>query len=292
MNKSKSIQHVLFVIMKISATQLLLMIVLTTLVSAEVLKGQGVLDKRISMEAEQSEVKTLLNEIESKAEVAFTYSPKLIKHLPKVSLSVQDAKLSEVLGQIFGPSVEFVLVNEEIVLKATREKELSVPNILLLSRVTGKITDEKGEGMPGVNVVVKGTSNGTVTDAAGDYSLDVPGPESILVFSSIGYATQEVAVGTQGVINVSLAVDIKTLSVIVVVGYGTVKKSDLTGSVSSEKPAELTAFPVASATQALQGRSPGVSVQSNNGDPGGTLKVMIRVGNSIKDSLDTLDVVD
>ncbi len=276
MNKIKSIQHVLFVIMKITATQLLLMTILTTLVSAEVLKGQGVLDKRISLDADRLEVKTLLNEIESKAEVAFTYSPKLIKHLPKVTLSVKEAKLSEVLNQIFSPSIEFYLVNEEIVLKATKE-EVTGTKIILLNQITGKITDENGDGLPGVNVVVKGSTNGTVSDAFGNYTLEVPGPESVLVFSSVGYATEEAVVGTQSVVNVSLTVDIKTLSEIVVVGYGSQEKGVVTGAVSSVNMDNVRGLPLTNAGQALQGRIAGVQVvQTGGGAPGGAMQVNIR----------------
>src|SRR5687767_2310216 len=102
-------------------------------------------------------------------------------------------------------------------------------------QITGKVKSEEGEVMPGVNIVIKGTTSGTVTDSNGDYKLNVPGNDVVLVFSFIGYSQEEVTVTNQTVIDVTLTASLETLSEIVVIGYGTVKKSDLTGSVSSIK---------------------------------------------------------
>ncbi|REG82067.1 SusC/RagA family TonB-linked outer membrane protein [Algoriphagus antarcticus] len=157
--------------------------------------------------------------------------------------------------------------------------------------ITGKVTSDSGETMPGVSILVKGSTLGTTTDIDGNYSISA-GEGDVLVFSFIGMQTKEIAINSSNMYDVTLETDISQLDEVLVVGYGTTKKSDLTGSVSSVKAAELTAFPVANATQALQGRAAGVSVQSNNGDPGGSLKVRIRGGNSINASSDPLYVVD
>jgi TonB-linked SusC/RagA family outer membrane protein len=158
-------------------------------------------------------------------------------------------------------------------------------------QVSGRVTSDAGETMPGVSIVVKGTTTGTTTDIDGKYSINAD-QGTTLVFSFIGMISREMAVGNSSTLNVELATDISQLEEVIVVGYGTQRKSDLTGSVSSVKAAELTAFPVANAVQALQGRAAGVSVQANNGDPGGALKVRIRGGNSINASSDPLFVVD
>ena len=167
------------------------------------------------------------------------------------------------------------------------------PGILLAQSktITGKVTSNEGETMPGVSILIKGTSTGTATDIDGNYSIQAS-EGSTLVFSFIGMVTKEITVNSSSVYNVTLETDVSQLDEVLVVGYGTTKKSDLTGSVSSVKSEELTAFPVANATQALQGRAAGVNVQSNNGDPGGALKVRIRGGNSINASSDPLYVVD
>ncbi|WP_166963813.1 SusC/RagA family TonB-linked outer membrane protein [Yeosuana marina] len=160
--------------------------------------------------------------------------------------------------------------------------------------ITGLVTtNEDGMGLPGVNIVVKGTSNGTSTDFDGNYSIKVNNNSAVLVFSYVGYITKEISVESQSVINVILEVDASALDEVVVVGYGTTKKSDITGSVSSVKSEELTAFPVLSAEQALQGRAAGVAVQSNNGaEPGAPIAVKIRGNTSINASSAALLVVD
>lgn len=154
------------------------------------------------------------------------------------------------------------------------------------------VASDDGMVIPGVNVMVKGTTNGTATDFDGNYSIVVAN-NSTLVFSYLGFVTKEVAVGGQATVNVSLTEDVNALDEVVVVGYGTTKKSDITGSVSSVKAAELAAFPVLSAEQALQGRAAGVAVQSNNGgEPGAPINISIRGNTSIGASSAALVVVD
>ncbi|ADB39428.1 SusC/RagA family TonB-linked outer membrane protein [Spirosoma linguale] len=158
--------------------------------------------------------------------------------------------------------------------------------------LTGRVTDEKSEGLPGVSVILKGTQRGTVTDADGQYKLDVPDGASTLVFSFVGYLPQEVSVGNQTSINVSLKTDSKVLDEIVVIGYGTTRKSDLTGAVTGVKEAQLQERPAPSLNQALSGRMPGVQVNTNSGRPGGRTTVRIRGFSSINSSNNPLYVVD
>ncbi|MCU0452009.1 MAG: carboxypeptidase-like regulatory domain-containing protein, partial [Bernardetiaceae bacterium] len=136
-------------------------------------------------------------------------------------------------------------------------------------RITGRTTDENGSPLPGVNVLIKGTTVGTTSDVDGRYSLSIAQPNATLVFSFIGFEPQEVAVGSQSVINVTMKVDVKSLEEVVVVGYGTQKKSDLTGSVASVTSKEIKQVAVASLDQALQGRAAGVQVTQASAAPGG-----------------------
>lgn len=146
--------------------------------------------------------------------------------------------------------------------------------------------------IPGVNVIVLNTTKGTTTDFDGNYEIKVNKGET-LQFSYIGYQSQTVVVGNQTTINITLTEDLAKLEEVVVVGYGARKKSDVTGSVSSVKTEELTAFPVLDATQALQGRAAGVDVQSNNGgEPGAPISITIRGNTSINASSEPLIVVD
>lgn len=160
-------------------------------------------------------------------------------------------------------------------------------------RVTGKvISSEDEEGLPGVNVMIKDTSQGTVTDPSGNYSLTVTDRNAILVFSSIGYLSVEVSVAGQTTVNVTLRPDVTELSEIVVVGYGTVKKSDVTGALSSVSAEQLQSVPVQSISQALQGRAAGVDVSMSNFRPGENPTIRIRGNRSLKATNDPLYVVD
>ena len=159
--------------------------------------------------------------------------------------------------------------------------------------ITGTVTDAaSGEPLIGVNVIIKGTTQGTISDVNGDFNLTVPNQETVLVFSYVGFSTQEIPVGTNTTISVTMEEDIARLDEVIVVGYGTVKKSDLTGAVSTVRSEEITAYPAIGVTQALQGRAAGVNIQSNNGEPGSSYKVRIRGATSINSSSDPLFVVD
>ncbi|MCF0057616.1 TonB-dependent receptor [Dyadobacter sp. CY356] len=159
--------------------------------------------------------------------------------------------------------------------------------------IKGKVTEkDKNEGLPGVNVVIKGTSTGTTTDATGAYTLSVPESGATLVFSFVGYVSQEVLVGNRSTIDVAIESDTKALSEVVVIGYGTAKKSDLTGSVGSVKEDQLKERPSPSLNQALQGKVSGVQVNVNSGRPGGRSNIRIRGFSSINSSNNPLYVVD
>ena len=143
--------------------------------------------------------------------------------------------------------------------------------------ITGKVTGaEAGEELPGVNVLVKGTSIGTITDIGGNYRLTAPDDATTLVFSFVGYEAKEVPINGQTTINVTLEDDIKALEEVVVVGFGTQKKADLTGSVASISAAEIAEKPITSPDQALAGRMSGVQISNRSGDPGAPINVRIR----------------
>ncbi len=159
--------------------------------------------------------------------------------------------------------------------------------------VSGTVKDETGVGIPGVSIIEKGTTNGTVTDVDGNFALSVQGTSSVLLFSYIGMVTQEIAVGGQSKINVTMKADYIGIEEVVAVGYGTMKKSDLTGSVSSVTPEKLVDRPVSNVGQALQNKVAGVQViRQAAGDPGGRPQIRIRGTNSINTSSDPLFVVD
>ncbi|RAW00991.1 SusC/RagA family TonB-linked outer membrane protein [Pseudochryseolinea flava] len=158
--------------------------------------------------------------------------------------------------------------------------------------ITGRVTSaDDGQGFPGASIAIKGTDIGTITDADGNFSLRVPSSESILHVSAIGYASVEMLVGTQTTINIALEPDITSLSEVVVVGYGTVKKSDITGSIARVTSAQIEAMPVQNALQALQGRTAGVDITSNT-RPGEMGTIRIRGTRSLGAGSEPLYVVD
>ncbi len=158
--------------------------------------------------------------------------------------------------------------------------------------ITGQVKDESGQNLPGVNVVIKGTTTGTVTDVNGNFRIDVPSKSNILMFSFLGFKTLDVNVSSRTEINVVLEQFVQSLDEAIVIGYGSVRKSDLTGSVSSIKADELNAVPVTSFDQALLGRAAGVQVTQTTGAPGGETNIRIRGTSSINASSEPLYVID
>lgn len=159
-------------------------------------------------------------------------------------------------------------------------------------QISGKVTDASdGSGLPGVSVQVKGTRKGVSTNVDGSYRIEAPS-NATLVFSYVGYTTQEVAIGNKTVVDMTLSADVKSLEEVVVVGYGEQKKRDITGSVSALKPADFNPGVTPSVDQLMQGRAAGVQIVQNNGSPGAKTSVRIRGGTSITAGNDPLYVID
>lgn len=229
---------------------------------------------KVSVNAHQRAVKKILREIEIQSGMKFIYLNNQIDEHRKVSMEISKAPLNVVLDNLFsGTDVIYQQLDRQILLKKPASKISLIRDekngqAVAAFTVTGKVTDENAEPLPGVNILEKGTTNGTTTDQNGDYTLIVDNPEVILVFSFIGYSSQEVKVGNQSQINVSLMPDVKSLQEVVVVGYGTQKKVNLTGAVASVTGENMTKRPVANAATMLQGAMPGVQIVQNSGEPG------------------------
>ncbi len=169
---------------------------------------------------------------------------------------------------------------------------LLVTGVVAQSRkVNGRVIDATGSGLPGATVIIKNTTTGTATDGEGRFSLDIPDANATLTVSSIGFIPEDVAVGGQTTLTISLVADIKSLNEVVVVGYGTQQRRDLTGSVASVSEREIKAVPVVSLDQALQGRAAGVQITQNSAAPGGAVSVRVR-GTSSFGSNEPLYVID
>ncbi len=262
-------------------------------------KNKNLEEVRFNIELQNANVENALMVIEQKTKFRFTFERKDLD--PEVLINYRGNKVSlkEVLLNISKEaSLGFRQINYNIDVRKLNDRALknNVARIEVVQDdidVTGKVTStEDGEGLPGVNVIVKGTTQGTVTDVNGDYKINVPSTESVLVFSSVGYITQEVPIGSKTTIDLTLSPDVKSLQEIVVIGYGSVKKGDLTGSVSQVNNEELETVPVYNMEQALKGHAAGVQVTQNSGQPGGRVEVRIRGGNSMIGSNQPLYVVD
>ena len=171
--------------------------------------------------------------------------------------------------------------------KVLFNKNVGLPDI----SITGKVINENGEPMPGVNILLKGSAVGTTTDVNGNFSITVPDGNAVLIFSFIGYNSQEENVNNRSVLNISLTPDIKTLNEVIVTGYTSQEKRDITGAISTVSSKDLTAVPASNFAQQLQGRVAGVTV-GNDGQPGGDVMVRIRGIGSITGSSDPLYIID
>ncbi|MBQ5971389.1 MAG: TonB-dependent receptor [Prevotella sp.] len=193
-----------------------------------------------------------------------------------------------------GTDMTYYVSGKNIYLKENRKTESKASVIPAADKIVrGTVTDQNGEPLVGATVSVKGTDKGTVTDASGNFSIDVDDSQQVLVVSYIGFQNQEFSVGNKSFINISLMEDVEnSLDELVVIGYGTMKKRDLTGAIASVSGKDLQQQAVPNALQALQGRVPGVVLINNTGDPQGNFSIRIRGNNSIKGSNDPLYIVD
>lgn len=252
----------------------------------------------VSVKAENTTLKDLFKVLENQTEFNFSYNQGIIDLNERITVSSSES-LGDILRQISKETkLNFKRVDGNIYVSKRKAFQPSVTEsfaneILMQERsITGRvISGEDNSGLPGVSVIIKGSVQGTVTDIDGNYAISAP-DGGTLVFSYVGFISEEVLVGNQSVINMTLMPDLTQLEEIVVVGYGTVKKSDLTGAVASVKSEELTAYPAIGAVQALQGRAAGVQITANNGEPGADFKIRIRGGTSINASSDPIFVVD
>ncbi|MCF2500169.1 TonB-dependent receptor [Dyadobacter chenhuakuii] len=291
MHKKIPLKRVVYKVMSTTAKQLIIAILCCGMSFAHPLHGQELLNKEISLKVESLEVKKVLQMIEKQADVKFVYSTSSIQNSQNTSLKEVKGTLNKVLDQLLTPlNVSYEVVgNSRILLRKKplaptgNEQTLQNQGITAERNITGKVLDEKGAGLPGVNILLVGTQQGTSTDENGDFRIAVPDQNATLKFSFIGYVSQEVPVDKE-IINVTLAPDVSALKEVVVVGYGTQEKKDVTGAVSSVKGADFQNLPSGGAQQALQGRAAGVNIVRNGGAPGDAGSIQIRGFGTVNNS--------
>lgn len=279
MKEQLRVQKLIWRTMKLTFYQFVLMVLFAGIASAVTTNGQDLLNKEITIRSDGQDLKSILKSIEKQTGVRFVYSSHVIDTRTNVYIHVRKTPLSQALEHLFGLlKMRYQVSGKQIVIESAGAPPSSGKTAIQSYRpeltaiqsivVKGKVTDERGEALPGVNILVKGTREGTATQADGEFELTVSDPEAILVFSFVGYLSKEVAVGNQKFLEVALEVDEKALEEVVVVGYGTQKKVNLTGSVSTIDAAELTAVPQPSLAQSMMGRAAGVFIKNGNGQPG------------------------
>jgi TonB-dependent starch-binding outer membrane protein SusC len=285
---------VLYKLMKISCYQLILGILFGSLSFANDTRAQELLNKTVTLKVENEAIKNALNKLEVIADVKFVYSKESIKSQRKVTFAVTNKRLSEALDAFLNPlDISYRVVAGRILLQPKSLSEVSSESMLADQTIKGKVTDEKGTGLPGVSVVLKGTSTGTVSDADGKYLLALPETGTrVLVFSFVGYLPKEVTVGNQTTIDIDLAVDTKALEEVIVVGYGTQRKRDITSAVSVISMEDIGEVPKSNVTRMLQGQAPGVIIKQKSGTPGQQFEVKVRGISSLGAGSDPLYVID
>ena len=298
--QNSTVRKLIWKTMRITFAQMLLILLGLGLSRATPTSAQEILSKRVSLDVSNQSLSRVLSQIERKTKVKFMYSPEVIGASRRVSVSVSDDPLSSLLGGMLPPlGLQYRVYENTILIKklpettpATNGKAQPQAALFVDKRVTGRVlSSDDNSPLPGVSIVVKNTNIGTVTDTDGRYALTVPDGAETLVFSYVGYESQEVAIGNRTTIDLNLNVDTRSLSEVVVVGYGTQKRSDLTGAVSSVSGEEIKNLPVRSVNEALQGRAAGVVVAKGSGKPGAGADILIRGPGSIN-GMPPLYIVD
>ena len=289
--------------MRISFIFLLLFFCCAQLLSARDASGQDINKVFISLELKGESLLSALDKIQRLTPFTFAYNKRAVRRVQNLTLPGTNRSVNTTLAILLGNTdLRYEQVGNTIVISPARidpppphmAEELAREAIIepKTKTVTGTVTNDRSEPLSGVSVTIHGTSTGTTTDAGGHFKLIVPDEGARLDFSSVGYQNQSITTGSQTVFNIVMAESVKGLNDVVVIGYGTVKKSDLTGAVASLKGDQLLDKPSPNISQALEGKIAGVDVNINSNAPGQPAKVRVRGIGSINSSLDPLYVVD
>lgn len=230
---------------------------------------------RVNINVENVSTKKVLSEIEKQTDYLFVYNKKEVDLDRKTSVNAVNKTTADVLSSIFeGTDIVYAIEGENIMLMR-KEESASHTALQEEKKITGTVVDVSGMPIIGANVMVKGTTNGTITDFDGNFILNVPAG-AVLQISYIGYTNQEVKVGNKSELSVTLKEDTELLDEVVVVGYGVQKKVNLTGAVSNIKANDITKSSTSNISNALVGRIPGLIGMNESGKPGTGSKLYIR----------------
>lgn len=256
---------------------------LLALVCSLHVSAKGYAQKLFTLDMKNVPVNQVLDKLQSESDYRFFYNQAYLKNLNNVTVSVKNERLNTILDKVLGESLEYKILEDNQVIISPVQK--------VFQKVEGTVTDENGTPLAGVSVQVKGSSGGTATDAKGRYLLEVDA-DAVLIISFVGYEAQEVRVNKKNTVNIQLKLLSAELDQVVVIGYGSVRKKDITGSVAQVKVPEMQKAPVVSFEEALAGRVAGVKVTSADGQPGAPINIVIRGTNSVTQDNSPLYVID
>ncbi|MEP4093644.1 TonB-dependent receptor, partial [Reichenbachiella sp.] len=256
-------------------------------------KSVSVREVYIDVQLKNASVEEAFTSIESKTDYKFNYEHLAIGEANRLSIKKRNVSVADVLIEISKKSqLSFKQVNKSI--NVDRLKETNEPAVKVIDEditVSGKVTDENGQGLPGATVIAKGTTIGATSDFDGNFKVNVP-DDAVLVISFIGYLSQEIAIGGRSVIDVQMEVDAQKLEEVVVVGYGTQKRANVTGAIAGVSSKNFEDFPVTSFDQGLAGQVAGVNVSQGTGSPGSAPNITIRGTGTITAGTGPLLVID
>ncbi len=243
---------------------------------------------KVSIKGSNLTIAEFIDQIEDQTDYLFVYSKNEVNPNNPLEINPGERTVAQYLNEAFVNSdVKYAFENDYIVLTKNTIASIAQQG----KNITGKVTDNRGEAIIGANVIVKGTTNGTVTDFDGNFSLQVP-DNAVLQITYIGYLSKDVPVGNQTNFNIQLIEDTQNLDEVVVVGYGTQRKSDVTGSIAIANAEDILKTSSFNALAGLKGKASGVNIFTNSGQPGGATRVMIRGIGTINSSSNPLYVVD
>jgi TonB-linked SusC/RagA family outer membrane protein len=257
--------------------------------------GANGFSQKISLSLKNAPLVEVFQKIETQTGYGFIYAKEQVGKMKPVDLHVVNAELFTVLEMVFkNQAFSYTISSGNIIIKEKKAATVEQGSVEQAPpfTVTGRIVNEDGKPLEGVSVVLKTSKKGVSTNGEGRFSIEVPGEGNVLVFSFVGLESREIKVSAATFLDITMKAKEAEGQEVVIVGYGGVRKSDLTGSVSSVKKKDLTAYPSSNPVQALQGRAAGVLVQANNGNPGGGFKIRVRGGTSVNASSDPIFVVD
>ena len=239
--------------------------------------------KMLNLDMHGATVKEVIKNIEEQSEFYFLYSENLIDVERKVNVTVENEKIDQTLSLVFnGTDVDYSIRDRIIVLTTPEMLKRELGALQQQKSVSGKVTDEKGEPLPGVTVIVTGTTIGITTDFDGNYSLEIPADSKSLTFSFVGMRSQEIEIGNRTTIDVTMVVDAIGLEEVVAVGYGSVSRKNLTTSISKVSTDEITKSSNSNMSQLMLGRAAGLQATIQSAQPGGNVDISIRgAGNPI-----------